>query len=98
VPVSDLSAYHDLISRKRVAFEPRGLDRWRDLPAGLFPHQAHGVEFALRAGCSALFYDTGLGKTAMSLTWGERIVEQEVERDTQAALFDHAAGIEAAAE
>jgi hypothetical protein len=75
VPVSDLSAYHDLISRKRVAFEPRGLDRWRDLPAGLFPHQAHGVEFALRAGCSALFYDTGLGKTAMSLTWGERIVE-----------------------
>lgn len=73
--MSKLSAYHDLIARKRVAFEARGLTRWRELPESLFPHQRHGVEFALRAGCAALFYDTGLGKTAMALTWAQRIVE-----------------------
>lgn len=73
--MSDLSGYHALVSGKRVAFEPHGLTRWRALPDSLFPHQTHGVEFALRAGCAALFYDTGLGKTAMSLVWGERVVE-----------------------
>lgn len=73
--MSDLSGYHALIARKRVEFEARGLDRWSDLHPSLFPHQRHGVEFALRTGCAALFYDTGLGKTAMALEWGQRIVE-----------------------
>jgi superfamily II DNA or RNA helicase len=72
--VSDLGAYHQLISRKQVAFEARGLTKWGEIPASLFDHQGHGVEFALRAGCSAMFYDTGLGKTAMSLAWGDQIV------------------------
>lgn len=72
----DVPAYHALIARKRVSFEARGLTRWRALPDGLFDHQKHGVEFALRAGCSGLFYDTGLGKTRMALAWGERIVEE----------------------
>lgn len=73
--MSDLSGYHALIARKRVEFEARGIDRWSDLHPSLFPHQRHGVEFALRTGCAALFYDTGLGKTAMALEWGQRIVE-----------------------
>lgn len=73
--MDDLSGYHDLIARKRVAFEARGIERWRPLSDALFPHQHHGIEFALRAGCAALFYDTGLGKTAMALEWGQRIVE-----------------------
>lgn len=73
--MSALAAYHDLIARKRVAFKARGLSHWRELPEGLFPHQRHGIEFALRCGCAALFYDTGLGKTAQALVWGERIVE-----------------------
>lgn len=73
--MNELSGYHEVVGRKKVAFEPHGLTRWRELPSGLFPHQIHGVEFALRAGCAALFYDTGLGKTAMSLVWGERIAE-----------------------
>lgn len=66
--------YRDIIKRKRVAFEARGIKTIGDLPSSLFPHQSHGVEFALRAGCSALFYDTGLGKTAMALTWGDKIM------------------------
>jgi hypothetical protein len=69
-----IEAYRNLIARKRVAFEARGLKEWGELPASLFPHQRHGIEFALRAGCAALFYDTGLGKTAMALSWGDQIV------------------------
>ena len=45
-----LEAYHNIIARKRVSFEARGLDSWGDLPPSLFPHQLHGIEFALRAG------------------------------------------------
>lgn len=76
--MSDLSTYHDLIARKRVAFEPRGFTDIRDseLHPSLFDHQRHGVEFALRAGCAALFYDTGLGKTAMALNWGQALIER----------------------
>jgi superfamily II DNA or RNA helicase len=69
-----LHDYHNLIARKSVSFEACGLNKWGDLPPSLFDHQRHGVEFALRAGCSAMFYDTGLGKTAMALAWGDQIV------------------------
>ena len=71
----NLEAYHNIIARKRVSFEARGLDSWGDLPPSLFPHQLHGVEFALRAGCSAMFYDTGLGKSRMAHSWAQQIVE-----------------------
>ncbi len=70
-----LEAYHNIIARKRVSFEARGLDSWGELPQSLFPHQLHGVEFALRAGCSAMFYDTGLGKSRMAHSWAQQIVE-----------------------
>ncbi|MDQ2079503.1 helicase-related protein [Xanthobacteraceae bacterium Astr-EGSB] len=52
-----------------------GLARIPELNSTLFPHQAHGVDFALRAGRAGLFYDTGLGKTAMMLEWGRVVVE-----------------------
>lgn len=67
--------YRSLIARKAIEFQPRGIEKWSTLENGLFDHQKHGIEFALRAGCAALFYDTGLGKTAMALEWGQRIVE-----------------------
>ena len=70
-----LEAYHDLIARKRVTFEARGLKHWGALPSSLFPHQTHGVEFALRQGCSAMFYDTGLGKSRMAHAYAQQIVE-----------------------
>ena len=70
-----LEAYHELISRKKVSFEARGLSYWGNLPDTLFPHQKHGVEFALRQGCSAMFYDTGLGKSRMAHAWAQQIVE-----------------------
>jgi len=73
--MSDLSAYHDLIARKSVAFRPRGLDRLPDLHPDLFPHQRAVTEFSLMAGSSAMFLDTGLGKSFSSLEWGRVIVE-----------------------
>lgn len=74
----DLSGYLDMIAAKRVTFQPRGFDNVDEgkLPGWLFDHQRHGVGFALRTGSSALFYDTGLGKTGMALAWGDEIVRR----------------------
>lgn len=72
-----LDAYHDLISRKRVTFEPRGMASVPALNSALKPHQAHTVDFALRAGCAAAFLDTGLGKSFVALEWGRVVVERE---------------------
>jgi len=69
-----IEVYRQIIEKKRVAFEMRGMTKWGELPSSLFPHQVHGVEFALRAGCAALFYDTGLGKTAMALSWAHQVI------------------------
>lgn len=70
-----LGAYHDLIDRKRVTFQPRGLSSVPALSGAMNPHQAHCTDFALRSGSSALFLDTGLGKTLCALEWGRVIVE-----------------------
>ncbi|MFG1283358.1 helicase-related protein [Xanthobacter autotrophicus] len=76
--MTDLAPYHALIASKRASFEPRGFYDVDEgsLPSWLFDHQRHGVGFALRTGCSALFYDTGLGKTGMALAWGDEIVRR----------------------
>ena len=71
-----VAAYHDLLANKRVSFEPRGLASVPALSDKLFPHQRHATEFALRAGCSAMFLDTGLGKSFCALEWGRVIVER----------------------
>ncbi len=71
-----LDAYQQLLARKKVAFEPHGLTRVPKLNAKMFPHQQHSTEFALRAGCAALFLDTGLGKSLCALDWGRVIVEK----------------------
>lgn len=68
--------YQELLARKRVAFKPSGLRRVPSLNAAMFPHQAHSTEFALRAGCAALFLDTGLGKSLCALDWGRIVVEK----------------------
>ena len=70
-----LPSYHDLIARKKVEFQAHGLQKWGALNPNLKPHQAHCVEFALRAGCAAHFLDTGLGKSFAALEWGRHVVE-----------------------
>lgn len=43
------------------------------LPVSLFDWQAHCVRWALHRGTAALFADTGLGKTAMQLSWADAV-------------------------
>lgn len=74
--MSTLNAYQQLLAGKRVAFKPHGLARVPKLNDKMFPHQHHSTEFALRAGCAALFLDTGLGKSLCALDWGRVVVEK----------------------
>lgn len=71
-----LAPYHDLIASKRVAFAGDGLANIPALNGAMFDHQRHSTEFALRKGRSALFLDTGLGKSLCALDWGRIIVEE----------------------
>ncbi|WP_199086000.1 DEAD/DEAH box helicase [Bosea sp. ASV33] len=71
-----IEAYRDIISASRGAFQPSGFDGHFDLPSSLFDHQRAAVEFALRAGASAMFLDTGLGKTRAALSWGQEVVRR----------------------
>jgi hypothetical protein len=70
-----LADYRGLIAAKRIAFVPRGMATIPSLNPALKDHQRHAVEFALKAGCAALFLDTGLGKTLCALEWGRIVVE-----------------------
>lgn len=51
-------------------FDPGGL------PDFLFDFQKYLVEWALRRGRSAIFADCGMGKTAMELAWGQKVIEK----------------------
>jgi hypothetical protein len=48
-----------------------------NLGSHLFDHQRDCVDFSLRLGRSALFLDTGLGKTACELEFAQKVVEHE---------------------
>lgn len=73
-----LDAYRAIIARKRAAAEPQGFPDVgsQDLLPGHFPHQQHCLEFALRVGRAAMFLDTGLGKTALALAWGNAVARR----------------------
>ena len=75
--MTDLTAYRELCAAKKPKALAAGFRKPPKLNKTLFDHQRHGVEFALRAGRAGLFYDTGLGKTAMMLEWGRCVVEAE---------------------
>lgn len=71
VPVSvrGVSDYAAFLARKAVAAPRRGLEPGTILAEHLFRFQGRCVSFALEAGSSGLFLDTGLGKTACELEW-----------------------------
>ena len=64
--------YTEFLLRKQVAQQPSGFEAG-DLPGGLFPFQAHIVHRAVARGKSAIFADTGLGKTAMQIAWADQV-------------------------
>jgi len=66
-------AYAKFLERKRILDPMTGIEGNIDLPSVLKPHQHDIVLWALRRGRAAIFAGTGLGKTLMELTWGEKV-------------------------
>lgn len=64
--------YEKFLEMKSFRSVPAGFDA--DLSEySLFEYQADIVKWALRRGKSAIFADTGLGKTIMQLSWAEQV-------------------------
>jgi len=65
-------SYSQFVARKLKSIPPTGLNvDFADY--GMFPHQRDLVRFALRRGRSAIFADTGLGKTRMQIAWADTV-------------------------
>lgn len=67
--------YFRFLALKQVEALAAGLDDVPALHPAMKGHQRVGVDFALRLGRSAFFYDTGLGKSLMELEWGRVVAE-----------------------
>lgn len=69
------ASYAEFIASRMQWSAPVGLSRDQiEVRDHLFPHQAALVHWACRLGRSAIFADTGLGKTAMQLEWARNVV------------------------
>ncbi len=68
-----MSDYTTMLSRKLAAVAPSGIASPVKLPASLFPHQSALTGWALKRGRSAIFADTGLGKSRMQLAWADAV-------------------------
>jgi len=65
-----LDSYKEFRRRKRIIFRSTGINISKDVVNSiLFPFQRDLVIWSLRKGRSAIFADTGLGKTLMQLEW-----------------------------
>jgi hypothetical protein len=64
--------YHDWLRERRASAEAVGIHGAK-LPPNLFPHQDRLVRWALSRGRAAIFADTGLGKTAMQVSWADAV-------------------------
>jgi len=70
-----LKDYESLLRSKLPRAEARGMHVSADaLAPALFDYQRHCVEFALRIGSSGIYLDTGLGKTAIELAYGDAVL------------------------
>jgi superfamily II DNA or RNA helicase len=68
-------AYHAFIASKGIAAHDAGFDPI-GLPDRLFEHQRRAVEFACRKGRSALFLDTGLGKSGCEAVFADQCIRK----------------------
>jgi len=67
-------SYETFLESKALTVDSRGVEvPVTDIHEYLFPFQRQLVTWALRKGRSALFADTGLGKTLMQLEWARRL-------------------------
>lgn len=67
-----MSGYSDFVSAKLRSAPPAGIAADPG-DYGLFPHQRHLVRYALRRGRSAVFADTGLGKSRIEVAWADTV-------------------------
>jgi superfamily II DNA or RNA helicase len=67
--------YQDFINMKADIRVFDGIEN-ADIGSHLFPHQRDLVRWALRKGRSAIFADTGLGKTAMQVEWARHVAHR----------------------
>jgi hypothetical protein len=65
-------AYQEFLATKQRLWTGESITEVA-LPSRLKPFQADLVRWALRKGRCALWCDTGLGKTAMQLAWGDQV-------------------------
>lgn len=71
----DRKSYLDFIASKGSAAENAGF-KADSLPDRLFMHQRRAVEFALEKGRSALFLDTGLGKSGCEAVFADKVAAE----------------------
>ncbi|MBU0593345.1 MAG: helicase [Gammaproteobacteria bacterium] len=67
------TAYQEFLARKAKVDPLTGFADIPELPEQLFPFQRDIVRWALRRGRSAVFAQTGLGKSFMELAWGQAV-------------------------
>lgn len=66
--------YQQFLETKKKSFIESGFEvDYNSLNANLFEFQKHAVSIALQKGRFALFFDCGLGKTLMQLSWAEAV-------------------------
>ena len=68
--------YAAFLGTKRFGAPAAGLEVPGELHPALFDFQRDLTRWALRKGRSAIFADTGLGKTLMQLVWAQRAAER----------------------
>lgn len=65
-----MSRYEDFLDSKKIVAPTAGIEvADEDINPMLFPFQRDLVRWALHKGRSAIFADTGLGKTFMQVEW-----------------------------
>ena len=64
--------YSEFLEQKAFSHVSAGFE-CESLPYPLFDYQAPIVRWALKRGKSAIFADTGLGKTIMQLSWADQV-------------------------
>ena len=67
-----LKDYKKIVEAKKIHHRHGGFD-YRENISHLFPFQEVLVKWALKKGKAAIFADTGLGKTAMQITWADLV-------------------------
>jgi DNA modification methylase/superfamily II DNA or RNA helicase len=68
-----VTSYNEFLASKVPLFHAEGLTHEVEIHPRLFAFQSAIVKWALRRGRSALWADTGLGKTVMQLEWARHV-------------------------